>query len=381
VDAIIPGKSAANNVKGNSMFKKKVLLGMSGGVDSSVAAFILQKQGYDVTGVTMRLWNAQDGETEISRGCCSLSEVEDAKRVCHTLGIPHYVMNLKDEFKACVVDYFVGEYVNGKTPNPCIACNAEIKFKLLLHKALAIGFDYIATGHYAMIDYDNGLEKFVLKKSVTDKKDQTYVLYNLTQFQLQHLLFPIGNFTKEEVRKIAEEIGLCVSNKPDSQEICFIPDNDHGNFIKNIVSKTEKKGFFKDINNNILGEHKGIYHYTIGQRKGLGIATGSPLFVININPESNTVTLGEEKLAFTNCLEANKLNFIIFDQLTKPMKVKTKIRYSAKEADSEIYPLEGDRVLVKFDTAQRAITPGQSVVFYSNDCVVGGGIVEKSYNL
>jgi len=359
------------------MSKKKVMIGMSGGVDSSVAAAVLLEKGYDVVGVTMQIWPDMDEERKRTEGgCCSLSAVDDARRVANKLGIPYYVMNFKDVFQEKVIDYFTSEYMKGRTPNPCIACNRYVKFDALLKKAVAMGIDYVATGHYARIEYDNTRNRYLLKKSATDKKDQTYALYNLTQYQLSRTLMPIGDYTKDQVRKIAKEIGLTVATKPDSQEICFVDDNDYGKFICENTDYEIKPGYFVDTQGNILGMHKGIVHYTIGQRKGLGIALGRPMFVVEIDAVNNRVVLGDENDVFSNSLVAEDLNFISIDSLQGELRVKAKIRYSAKEAEAVISPLSNGEVRVTFDEPQRAITPGQSVVFYDGDIVVGGGVIK-----
>lgn len=359
------------------MSKKKVMVGMSGGVDSSVAAAILLEQGHEVIGATMQIWPDTDEETKlVEGGCCSLSAVDDARSVANKLGIPYYVLNFKDIFEKSVINYFKDEYLKGRTPNPCIACNRFVKFESMLNKALSMGIDYIATGHYAIITYDDNKKRYLLKKSVTQQKDQTYALYNVTQEQLKHILMPIGNFTKEQVRAKAKELGLYVASKPDSQEICFVNDNDYGKFIEENTDKEIKPGYFVDTKGNILGKHRGIIHYTVGQRKGLGIALGKPMYVVRIDAENNTVVLGDENEVYSKELTAYDLNFISIDKLEEPMRVKAKIRYSAKEADAVIYPLEDGKVRVVFDTPQRAVTPGQSVVFYDGDIVVGGGIIQ-----
>lgn len=353
------------------------MIGMSGGVDSSVAAALLLEKGYDVIGVTMQIWPDMSEETKLKEGgCCSLSAVDDARLVANTLGIPYYVLNFKDVFEKKVINYFVDEYLKGRTPNPCIACNRYVKFEALLNKAVSMGIDYVATGHYAIIEYDENRKRYLLKKSVTDTKDQTYALYNLTQEQLARVLMPIGEYSKDIVRKKAAELGLYVASKPDSQEICFVDDNDYGKFIEENTDKKIVPGYFVDTKGNILGEHKGIIHYTVGQRKGLGIALGKPMYVVGLDAENNTVILGEDTEVYGNELIAYDLNFISIDTLEEPMRVKAKIRYSAKAADALIIPIEDGKVKVVFDTPQRAITPGQSVVFYDGDIVVGGGIIQ-----
>lgn len=369
-------RSAMRILKRNSM-KKSVLVAMSGGVDSSVAAALLIEQGYQVTGVTMKLWQDDDDRRVLEGGCCSLEAVDDARRVADILGIPYYVMNLSEDFKANVIDYFIDEYSMGYTPNPCIACNKKIKFDLFLKKAIAMGIDYIATGHYARIEYNESLGRWLLKRSMAPEKDQTYALYNMTQYQLEHTLFPIGAYPdKEKIREIAAKLGLRVANKPDSQEICFV-DDDYGKYIESKRPGIAKPGNLVDTNGNILGKHRGIIHYTIGQRKGLGIALGEPAYVVAINPERNEVVIGEHEQVYSEQLVARDINLIPFDSLKNELKVTAKIRYSAKEAEAYISPLGQDRVLVKFKQKQRAVTPGQAVVFYNSDTIVGGGIIER----
>jgi len=359
------------------MRKKSVMIGMSGGVDSSVAAALLLEKGYDVIGVTMQIWPETPEEVKLTEGgCCSLSAVDDARRVANTLGIPYYVLNFKEVFENKVINYFIDEYLKGRTPNPCIACNRHVKFEALLNKAVSMGIDYVATGHYAIIEYNEDRKRYLLRKSVTQAKDQTYALYNLTQEQLSRVLMPIGNFSKDDVRQKAKDLGLNVASKPDSQEICFVDDNNYGRFIEENTDKKIIPGNFVDTKGNVLGKHKGIIHYTVGQRKGLGIALGKPMYVVGLDVENNNVILGEDSEVFGRELIAYDLNFISIDNLEEPMRVKAKIRYSAKEADALIIPIEKDKVKVVFDTPQRAITPGQSVVFYENDIVVGGGIIQ-----
>ncbi|GAB6169955.1 tRNA 2-thiouridine(34) synthase MnmA [Clostridium carnis] len=355
--------------------KKKVVVGMSGGVDSSVAAYLLKEQGYDVIGVTMKHWEEDDDFVEREGGCCSLSATEDARRVADKLGIPFYVLNFKESFKDKVIDYFVQEYIEGKTPNPCIACNKHIKFDEFLRRAKGIGADYVATGHYAKIEEKDG--RFLLIRADDNKKDQTYALYNFTQEQLSQTLMPCGEFTKDKIREIAKEIGLAVHNKKDSEEICFIPDNDHGSYILKLMPNKVKEGNFVDKNGNILGKHKGIVYYTIGQRKGLGLALGRPVFVTDINPKTNEVVIGPEEDIFKTDLVAKDVNFIPFDNLEGELKVTAKVRYQAQPSEAIISPLSNGRIKVSFKEKQRAITKGQSVVFYNGTEVVGGGIIER----
>lgn len=351
---------------------KRVAVGMSGGVDSSVAAYLLKKQGYDVIGITMKVFpgnkcNGSKSESEII--------VENAKKVCDDLGIPFYEVDLIEEFNEKVVTPFIDDYIEGRTPNPCVFCNKYIKFDALLKKAIELGADYIATGHYCRIKKSG--DRYLIYKAEDDKKDQTYMLYNIKQHQLKHVLMPCGDYTKDRIREIAKEIGLGVHNKKDSEEICFIPDNDHGKYIINNCSKKILEGNFVDNNGKILGRHKGIIHYTIGQRKGLGIALGKPVFVTDIIPSKNQVVLGDEEEIFKNELVAKDVNFIPFDKLESSMRVTAKIRYSAKTSSATIEPLENGKVRVIFDKKQRAITKGQSVVFYIENLLLGGGIIES----
>lgn len=358
--------------------KKKVVLGMSGGVDSSVAAYILQQEGYEVIGITMTVIPHDDIYDEREGGCCSVSSVYDAKDVAMDLGIPHYVMNFKDVFERKVIDYFIEEYLEGRTPNPCVACNKFIKFDEFLKKAKGLGADFVATGHYATIEKDDITDRYLMKRSLDIRKDQTYFLYGMTQHQLAHTLMPLGKYTKDKVREIAEKIGLEVHNKPDSEEICFVPDNNHGEFIKNRVPDKVKPGYFIDEEGNILGKHKGIVYYTIGQRKGLGIALGKRMFVQKIIPERNEIVLGEEEGIFKTKLYADELNLIPFDILPSVMEVTAKVRYSMKESKAILKPFE-EGVIVEFEEPQRAITKGQSIVFYDNEIVLGGGTIKKVF--
>lgn len=355
---------------------KKVVVGMSGGVDSSVAAWLLKEQGYEVIGVTMQIWqDEEDAVQEENGGCCGLSAVEDARRVAWKLGIPYYVMNFKKEFKEHVMDYFVDEYLHGRTPNPCIACNRYVKWESLLKRSLDIGADYIATGHYARVEQlPNG--RYALRKSATAAKDQTYALYNLTQEQLSHTLMPVGAYTKDQIREFAQQLELPVAHKADSQEICFIPDHDYARFIEENTDAKLEKGNFVDMQGNLLGVHEGITHYTVGQRKGLNLAMGHPVFVTEIRPETNEVVIGEAEDVFSDYLVCGQVNWMAVDGLHgEELLVHAKIRYSHKGAPCRIRELEDGKVECRFLEKVRAVTPGQAVVFYDGDYVVGGGTI------
>lgn len=360
--------------------KNKVVIGMSGGVDSTVAAYVLKEMGYEVIGISMKLWEDDSPDyVEVEGGCCSLSSFEDARRVAYNLDIPFYMVNFKENFKEKVIADFIDEYEHGRTPNPCIRCNRYLKFEDLLKKANELGAYYVATGHYAKIEYDEKTDRYLLKKSKEDRKDQTYALYNLTQEQLKHTLMPLGDFkSKGEVRKIAESLDLNIASKSDSQEICFIPDNDYTRFLEEHLTKPVKPGNFVDTDGNVLGRHKGIIYYTVGQRKGLGITFGKPMYVVAIKPETNEVVLGTNDEVFSEGLIADDTNFIAFDKLEVPMTLMGKIRYSAKPASCKVYPLENGKIKVMFDDMQRAVTPGQAVVFYDGDVLVGGATIVKS---
>ncbi|MGN1317446.1 MAG: tRNA 2-thiouridine(34) synthase MnmA [Lachnospirales bacterium] len=346
----------------------KVVVGMSGGVDSSVAAYLLKEQGYEVIGVTMDVYGGED----LEGNCCGFTASQDARKVAYKLGIPHYVLNFKDIFKEKVIDYFIEEYLSGCTPNPCIACNRYVKWEALLQKSLALGADFIATGHYATVIKHPVTGRYTLK--MAGNKDQTYALYNLTQFQLSHTLMPDGIYEKSEIREIAKKIGLNVADKPDSQDICFVPDGDYGKFIAENSDKTSPIGNFVDINGNILGQHKGISNYTIGQRKGLGIALGVPAYVTEIRKDTNEVVIGSNEALFKTRVLIKDYNPMAFEDIEGEMRVQGKLRYNQTKADC-IIKKSGDFVEAIFDTPQRAVTPGQAAVFYDGDYVVGGGTI------
>ena len=357
------------------MSKGKVVVGMSGGVDSSVAAWLLKKQGYDVIGVTMQIWQDEENIVqEENGGCCGLSAVDDARRVAAAIGIPYYVMNFKDEFQKSVIEYFTKEYLAGRTPNPCIACNRYVKWEALLQRSLSIGADYIATGHYARIEHlPNG--RYAIRRSATMEKDQTYALYNLTQEQLARTLMPVGEYSKDRIREMADEIGLLVAHKPDSQDICFVPDGDYASFIENTTDQVLQTGDFVTPEGKILGKHKGIIHYTVGQRKGLELALGYPAFVLEIRPETNEVVIGTYEESLTYTVRANELNFMSVEQITEPVRVFAKIRYNHKGAWCTVERTGEDEIVCTFDEPIRAATPGQAVVLYDGEYVLGGGTI------
>lgn len=352
----------------------KVIVAMSGGVDSAVSAYLIG-QKYDAIGVTMKLHDESDNLIYGENSCCSAQDIADAKSVCDKLGIPHEVHDFGASFKECVIKDFIDSYKNGATPNPCVVCNRKIKFDELMKMAMERDYDSIATGHYARIEKrEDG--RYLLKKALDLTKDQSYVLYSLTQNQLAHTIFPLGEMTKAYARELAESLGFANARKHDSQDICFIPDGNYVSFIERITGETFKKGNFIDLNGNILGTHEGIIKYTIGQRKGLGIALGEPMYVCNKNLKNNTVTLAKNSDIFASTLTASQINLISCDNIYSPIRVKAKIRYNQKEQPATVQQIDSDRIQVVFDEPQRAITRGQSVVLYDGDIVVGGGIIE-----
>lgn len=344
---------------------------MSGGVDSSVAAALLKKQGFEVIGITM-CFNLTDSLKK-KPSCCSLSGIEDARRVAHRIGIKHYVLNLQKILEERVIKDFCREYLSGRTPNPCVRCNQYIKFDALLKKALSLDAKYLATGHYARIEKTR--EGFMLKKARDLFKDQSYFLYRLNQTQLKHALFPLGNYTKSEVRILAQEFDLPVARKPASQEICFLPEADYRAFLKKRIKEELKPGEIIDTEGNVLGKHKGIAYYTVGQREGLGIAKGYPLYIIEIDARENRIVLAKKEEALAKEFLVKEPNFIL-KTIKKKVALKVKIRYNHKEERAIVFPIK-NRIKVIFQKPQFAITPGQSAVFYNKDIVIGGGIIDR----
>lgn len=351
---------------------RKVVVGMSGGVDSSVAAAILKDEGYEVIGITMQIWLAR--ESKSFKTCCSIASIGEAGRVAEEIGIPHYTIDMRDIFIEKVIENFCDEYGSGRTPNPCIRCNQFLKFDYLWKKATELGAGLIATGHYARIGKDEKTGRYLLKKGVDERKDQSYVLYVMTQEHVGRTIFPLGNLRKEETRKIALDLGLSVAKKPESQEICFIPEDDYPKFIMNIIPEKISPGPILDREGRTIGQHRGLSFYTIGQRKGLGIAHKRPLYVISIDTERNTLIVGGEEDCYSSNFLVRNLNWIALDNLRETRKVKVKIRSTMKEEDALIKPTD-DGIFVNFDRPQWAITSGQSAVFYEGDTVLGGGII------
>jgi len=361
------------------MKKKRVVVAMSGGVDSSAAAALLLEQGYDVVGVTMNLFSLPKKycRDENVKSCCGWGAAEDAHQVALTLGIPHYVIDMRKEFEKKVIADFCYEYLKGRTPNPCIRCNEFIKFDDLLDRLDSMDADYLSTGHYVRIEYDTKKKRQLLKKGIDSEKDQSYFLYTLTQDQLARTLMPVGHFTKKHIRKKAQELNLPSARRPESQEICFVPDNNYPHFLREKIPQAFRSGPILDAEGKILGQHEGILHFTIGQRKGMGIAASHPLYVVSIDAENNTIVAGPNKMLYDNELKASQMNYITMPGLKKSIMVKAKIRYKHTEAEAQLFPITSDSVRVEFKTPQRAITPGQAVVFYDGETVVGGGIIDS----
>jgi len=355
---------------------------MSGGVDSSVAALLLKEAGFNPVGVTLRLWVdplAEERASDEAWGCCSLEAVNDARRVAQALDIPHYVLNMQEAFHAKVVSYFIREYLSGRTPNPCIACNRHIKFSLLLQKARALKISYLATGHYARVTYDSAKRIYRLFRGSDKDKDQSYMLYMLNQEQLPFVLFPLGSYTKGEVRKIAREKGLGVAEKMESQEICFIPDNDYRGFLERGYPQAFSPGDILSTSGEKLGRHRGVAFYTVGQRKGLGLVSSRPLYVVKIDAYNNVLVVGEEEESYSEGLIAEELNFVSGKAPHSPQEIEVKIRYRSSLVPAVLYPPLKKSVRVVFGQKQKAVTPGQSAVFYRGEEVLGGGTIAASF--
>ena len=361
----------------SELMKERALIAMSGGVDSSVAAFLMKKSGYDCIGATMKLFANEDIGIEKAHSCCSLSDVEDARNVAARLEIPYYVLNFTGDFKTWVIDRFIRAYEAGWTPNPCIDCNRFLKFAALYQKAREFSAEYVVTGHYVRRVFDEKSGRFLLKKGLDEDKDQSYVLYCLTQDQLRHSMFPLGELRKSEVRRIAEEEGFVNAGKHDSQDICFVT-GDYADFIEGRTGREYPEGSFIDESGKVLGTHRGIIHYTVGQRKGLGLSFPQPMYVKKIDPEENTVTLSENAALFSRELIASDINLIAVPEIRGEMHLKARVRYHHKEQWASVMPGEGGTLRVVFDEPQRAITKGQSLVLYDGDTVVGGGTITET---
>ena len=359
------------------MEEKKALIAMSGGVDSSVAAYLMKREGFQCTGVTMRLYNNELIGEDRESTCCSLDDVEDARSVARRLGMPYYVFNFTDDFHEKVIAKFIRCYECGTTPNPCIDCNRYLKFDHLMRRGLELGCDDVVTGHYARIRRDEETGRYLLYKATDLSKDQSYVLYSLTQEQLAHTRFPLGEMTKAEARTIAEEQGFINARKHDSQDICFVPDGDYVAFMERYTGKQYEPGDFLDLQGNVVGRHKGAVSYTLGQRKGLGLAMGAPVYVCAKDMEKNTVTVGPNEALFSKSLRAGDWNWFPFPTLTGPLHISAKARYNQPPQPATVYPEAEGFARVEFDEPQRALTPGQAVVLYDGDMVVGGGTITE----
>ena len=354
----------------------KALIAMSGGVDSSVAACLMKEQGYTCIGVTMKLFQNEDTGVSREHTCCSLDDVEDARSVAHRLHIPYYVFNFSDRFRECVIDKFVDAYENGATPNPCIDCNRYLKFDKLFHRAMELDYDYVVTGHYARIEYDASSGRYLLKKALDEAKDQSYFLYAMTQEQLKHALFPLGELTKPVVRKIAEEHGFINAQKHDSQDICFVTNGKYTDFIEQYTAKCYPKGNFVDCSGNVLGQHRGIIHYTVGQHRGLNFSADRPMYVCAIDPRNNTVIVGPKSQLYSQTVTAKDINMISVPSIDEPRRLKAKVRYRHPEQWATVVQTDTDTLEIRFDVPQRAVTKGQAIVLYDGDFVVGGGTIQ-----
>ena len=355
------------------MLNKKALIAMSGGVDSSVAAYLMKQQGFDCTGVMMKLFDNDDFKINENRPCCSLEDTEDARNVAYSLGIPFFIYNFTLSFKEQIITRFITAYQNGETPNPCIDCNRYMKFEKLFQRAKSLDMDYIVTGHYARITQNSQTGRYLLKKAIDPTKDQSYVLYAMTQEQLSQTIFPLGELCKSETREIADSQGFINANKRDSQDICFVPDGNYAEFIEQYTNKTYDLGDFVDINGNVLGQHKGLIRYTVGQRKGLGLSFKNPMYVHSKSADDNTVTLCENDGLFSKTLDVTDFNWIAYENIDSPIRVKAKIRYNQTEQWATATQTNENTVHIEFEEPQRAIAKGQAAVLYDNDTVIGGG--------
>ena len=364
----------------NSNINKTVVVAMSGGVDSSVAAALLKEQGYNLIGITMKTWGFDDFPEKDS-GCCSLETIYSAKNVAHNLGFPHYTLDFTEKFNDIVISNFISEYLKGNTPNPCVLCNKAIKWGALLEKAESLGADYIATGHYAKVNYNEIYKRFIISAANDNQKDQSYALWRVSQYALSKTLFPLSNYTKSEIRNIAREMGLKPADTPDSQEICFVPNDDYRELIQIRLPELSEKLSGGDIlyHDKKIGTHKGYPYYTIGQRRGLNVAIGKKIYVSGTDPEKNIVTVDDESGLFHSGFTAKEINLMMFDKIESPVKAKVKIRYNDKGSEALIEQTGEDLVKVTFDSPQKAITPGQSAVFYSGNDLIGGGIIDKVF--